>query len=332
MAEGEKIVPPSDARPYPAYQHRKGGDTWVKETEEPKEEKYGAGLQGNIVPKRKKRKRNGNALLAKRQFLQTNMIRGMRKLNRAFILISFLACIFPDSAKCLIVVHDMVVPTAERMFLRAETRGRFFHKGGELVEFFVDGVSVGKTLSGGDGMAFKPFVPKRTRLYRIEARSAQEKGAGCILALERGSAIFLVEAETALLENSIVRRPRLGSHRALEKIEALFPVVILHTGIMGVESTKKWLQKHTFSQNPVILWNGGDGLDDMIVKGMTIEVLVSGRRLAEAATGKTKRIFSFEETEMATEVQSWEEIMDQVVRQNTDKQPSVHQDPMQRMQ
>ncbi len=50
--------------------------------------------------------------------------------------------------------------------------GKLFSKGGELVEFFVDRESIGKTLSGGDGVAFKAFIPAKTGLHQIRVNSA----------------------------------------------------------------------------------------------------------------------------------------------------------------
>ncbi|HKZ56501.1 MAG TPA: hypothetical protein VJ024_02245, partial [Thermodesulfovibrionales bacterium] len=63
---------------------------------------------------------------------------------------------FPD-----IIIHDIVVPAGKEVMLRAEVKGKLFRKGGELIEFFVNGKSIGKSLSGGDGFAYKQFIPKK---------------------------------------------------------------------------------------------------------------------------------------------------------------------------
>lgn len=47
----------------------------------------------------------------------------------------------------------------EEVRLKAETRGTLFIRGGEIVEFFVDDIPLGKNLSGGDGVAYRPTGP-----------------------------------------------------------------------------------------------------------------------------------------------------------------------------
>ncbi|MFH1703456.1 MAG: hypothetical protein ABIB41_08530 [Nitrospirota bacterium] len=45
---------------------------------------------------------------------------------------------FPD-----IIIRDIVVPAGKEVMLRAEVKGKLFRKGGELIEFFVNGKSIG---------------------------------------------------------------------------------------------------------------------------------------------------------------------------------------------
>ncbi len=73
------------------------------------------------------------------------------------------ALLSPADALAEVVVQDMVSPVGREVMLRAETKGGFFSKGGALVEFFVDGKSVGKNLSGGDGLAYLQFCPGENR-------------------------------------------------------------------------------------------------------------------------------------------------------------------------
>ena len=71
-----------------------------------------------------------------------------------FIGLAILFCVFPATALSRVTVYDTVVIEGQKVMLRAETSGILFRKGGELVEFCIDGKSIGKTLSGGDGVAF----------------------------------------------------------------------------------------------------------------------------------------------------------------------------------
>jgi hypothetical protein len=107
---------------------------------------------------------------------------------------------FPDIAFSEIIVHDTVAPKGQESMLTVETKGKLFREGGELVEFFVDGKSLGKSLSGGDGFAFKRLVPSRAGIYRITVKSKREEGQGLLLSLRKGDGILFVDVEGSLFE------------------------------------------------------------------------------------------------------------------------------------
>jgi hypothetical protein len=240
------------------------------------------------------------------------MKREQYKAVAAAILISLSLCVVPPPAWSRVVVHDLVVPKAQNALLQIETKGRFFPKGGEQVEVFVGGTSLGKTLSGGDGMAYKPFVPKKAGLYPIEARWGEKIGAGALLALNQNAAIVLVDVEGALLNNPITRQPLPGSRHALETIAKQQPVVFLRTGLVWVEAIKGWLAEHAYAQTPVLPWNGGAVLDDMADKGITVKAFICGANLVDPAAGRAEIIFCFDEVEGSVRVTTWQEIVDRL--------------------
>src|SRR4030042_6926262 len=97
------------------------------------------------------------------------------------ILITLIFCIlllylFPSIVLSDVIVSDMIALRGKEVMLRAETRGKLFPRGGEVVESFVDGKSIGKSLSGGDGFAFRQFTPQKTGLYQITVKSGKDKG------------------------------------------------------------------------------------------------------------------------------------------------------------
>jgi hypothetical protein len=88
------------------------------------------------------------------------------KIVSVFI-IFFIHLIMVPVALSEISVYDIVTISGRAVMLRAETKAGFFAEGGSLVEFFINGRSIGKNLSGGDGIAFKPFVPVREGTYKL---------------------------------------------------------------------------------------------------------------------------------------------------------------------
>ncbi len=117
-----------------------------------------------------------------------------------FILSAALFSICPDAAVARVLVYDDVALKGREIMLRAETRGTLLSKGGEVVEFIVDGRSIGKNLSGRDGFAVKTFVPARTGLYKISVKSGEDKDSGILLALEKKTRIVFIDVGGSLLE------------------------------------------------------------------------------------------------------------------------------------
>lgn len=232
----------------------------------------------------------------------------MARISKAFIFLTLLFWMFPLGALSGVALYDMVVPEGKKAMLRGETRGRFFSKGGEVIEFFVEGKSLGRTLSGGDGLAFRQFVPPGPGLYHVTARSGNEEGTGVLLALRKGAGIVFIDLEGSVLEGPFSGRPMSGSRKVIKEISRRFPVVFLQSGFAGTRMLKEWLKENGFITSPVVLWKNGVIFDEMREKGFTIKAIIGGPQIIESAKKHRPLAFSFQEAEDAVEVKDWEEI------------------------
>jgi hypothetical protein len=224
------------------------------------------------------------------------------------VCLAALFCMFPASAFSRIIADDTVGLKGQKLMLRAETRGRLWRKGGQLVEFLVDGKSIGKTLSGGDGVAFKPYTPARIGLHQIRVTSGDDEDTGLLLSLKSGSAIVFVDIQASLLQSLFSREPRLGSQKAVEKIHKRFPIVYLQTGFVSVKAIKEWLQENKFEALPVIPWTQGAIFDEIVEKDLRIKAIIAGPKVIESAKEHQPPAFSFEAVGGAEKVKNWEEI------------------------
>lgn len=216
---------------------------------------------------------------------------------------------FTFSAKALsdIIVHDMVVPTGKKVMLKAKVKGKLFRKGGEVVEFFVNGKSLGKSLSGGDGVAFKQFIPLKTGIYTIKTRSGKEEGKMLLFSLKKGAKIVFVDVEGSLLER-FSQEPRKGSQKVIKKISKRYPIVFLQTGALSSKAIKKWLKKNKFVVLPVVSWDQGMVFNEIIEQGFKIKAVIGGPYVIESARDFNPLAFSFVGVEGSVEVKDWEEI------------------------
>ena len=224
------------------------------------------------------------------------------------ILFTFLFFLFPATIFSEVIVHDMIAPKGKEIMLSVEIRGKLFSKGGEVVEIFVDGRPLGRSLSGGDGFAFKQFIPLKTGMYRITAKSAKEEGKGLLLSLKKGERIIFIDVEGSLFEGVLSGMPKKVSQEAIKKIAKRFPVVFLQTGLRSIKAIKTWLKENGFIDLPVIPWERGMIFDEIAEKGLKIKAIIGNQSVIESAKGYKPKSFSFEEVEDAEEVRDWEEI------------------------
>ena len=226
----------------------------------------------------------------------------------AFILSAALLGICPDAALSRVFVYDTVALKGQEVMLKAETRGVLFSKGGELVEFTVDGRSIGKNLSGTDGFAVKEFIPARTGLYKINVRSGDDKDNGILLALERKARIVFVDVAGSLLEGSFGETEKPGSSKAITRIHKRFPIVYLLKGLLSVEATRTWLKKNNFPVAPVLPWGQGEVFREIKERDLQIKAIIGGADVIESAQMYKPLAFSFDSMEDAEVVENWKEI------------------------
>jgi hypothetical protein len=228
-------------------------------------------------------------------------------LKKPFI-ISILLLIVPAVAWAEVAVPDDVAVAGEAVMLSARTKGFIMPRGGEIVEFKVDSESLGRNLSGGDGWAYREFKPKKEKLYKVEAASGGETGAGFLLALRKGRGIVFVDVQGALVKPPFSREPREGSLDSIKKISEGNHIVYLYTELPGVV-IRAWLEENEFPEAPLLSWRVGYVFDDIVDKGLKVKAVVGSAAVVESAfENEGAKLFTFEPSDEATEVDSWEEV------------------------
>ena len=219
--------------------------------------------------------------------------------------------LLPATALSEVTVHDAVTATGREVMLRAQTGSGLFGSGGVLVEFFVDGRLVGKNLSGGDGVAFRSFVPKTARLHKLRVQAQGGRAEGLLLAVKESAELVLIDVEGGLIEQSLTMKPRPGSAVAVKKILRRYPVLYLGSGFFGTVAMKALLKERGFPEAPLI--PGGSAVFEALKeKRLRVRAVIGKPDLVQAATGYTRRAFSFEATGDADAVEDWEEIVRKV--------------------
>lgn len=221
------------------------------------------------------------------------------------LLISLFAAL-PSSAD--VFVYDALAVAGKEVRLKAETRGAFFLKGGELVEFFVEKKSLGKTLSGGDGVAYKFFLPGQAGLLKVLVKYGGDENEGRLLVLKKGTGIVFVEIVGGLTEPQMPPMGRPGSREAMKKILARFPLVYLQSGNFDVAAMRQWLLDNEYPEAPVLPWDGGALFKPIIGMGLNIRAVVGNPQLIESAARWKPEAFGFEQVKGAVKLRHWKEM------------------------
>lgn len=216
--------------------------------------------------------------------------------------------VFPSIAFAQVFIHDNIALMREEIMLTAETTGRYFSKGGQMVEFFVSGKSKGKVLSGGDGIAYKSFTPLTYGPHILAAKSGKYKDKGILISLRKGSRIVFIDVEGSLLSSPFASKPVAKSREIIRKIMKKYPVVYLHTGALGIKPIKEWLRENEFPESAVVPWQSGNIFDSLNKKGLKIRAVIGSNAFIESAADYKPVTFSLDEMSDTEKIKAWEEI------------------------
>lgn len=230
--------------------------------------------------------------------------------------ISLIACILlcgpAASLAAEVLVHDIVAVGREEVRLTAETKGRYFAKGGESVEFSLNGKPVGSSLSGGDGIAVRVQAIRKPGLYTLTAKAGKASGRGSVLVLRKGAGVVYLDIEGTLLGRPFSEKPLIQSRGVIRNIMKKHAVVYLHAGTLGLQAVKKWLRTNRFPDAPVLPWRAGEVFADMRKKGLQVKAVVGTQAVIESAAEYRPRSFSFDETEGAVVLKDWQDLEKQL--------------------
>lgn len=230
--------------------------------------------------------------------------------------ISYMTCLlllllFVNIGECRVIVYDDISTKGEKIFLKAESNGRFFKKGGKLIEFFYGNKSLGKRLSGGDGFALMEFTPTITGILKIKARvvDSKEETEGILLSLNKGKSIILIEVEKVLYKNIFNKEPVKDSLKGVKELSKRYPIVYIYSDFTDIEKIKEWLKSHSYPEYPVMNIKNGSLISEIIEKGLKIKAIICSSNLLEFIKEYKINAYSFESSDYAQEVDNWDEIL-----------------------
>lgn len=236
----------------------------------------------------------------------------MKKVTILSLCVFLILLFSPSLVLPAVRVHDRVAVQNQEIMLSAETRGRFFARGGILVQFSVDDTLIGNSLSGLDGFAFKSFTPKKQGLLEITARADEALGTGVILSLTKGSSIVFVDIEGCFFSNPFTKDSITVGREVISGIMKTYPLVYLQTGFLGTAPLREWLKKNDFPLSAVIPWKEGNVFSHLKQAGLSIKTVIGSRTVVESSDAFKPDTYVFDGIDDDTNIKKWKEIKEKI--------------------
>jgi hypothetical protein len=233
---------------------------------------------------------------------------------RIFSFIVVLLFLVPSGAMAEVFMFDAVAVEDRPVMLKARTGGIFFKKGGELVTFAVNEKEIGRTLSGGDGIAYFEYVPDSSGHMKVFVSHGEEKDTGTLLVAGKDEAVVLVGVEQGLSEGEFISfAVRKGAPEAVEIISEKFPVIYISTGPAGPAYDKNWLEENNLPDAPVLEWKSGRLLKKLETLGVRVKAVIGASKLAVKVKDLDDVVVLYFDAESKKDrVRSWDDVLDRL--------------------
>jgi len=208
-----------------------------------------------------------------------------------------------------VVVFDRVTTSQTPVYLRVQTKGRFFTQGGKLVDIYINDQKLNRILTGGDGYGYLKYIPQRVGMIKFEARADGDRETGIILVIGENEKVILIEVESGFKDTLLSNTTRVGSRKAIETLSQKYKIVYLST-FFGTNLAKKWLVTQQFPESATLQWQGSKLLTSLQEKGIQLHAIIGSAALISEATRHIARRYTFEESKEGQTVADWEQLIE----------------------
>ena len=232
-----------------------------------------------------------------------------KNLLRCILYVSGIMVFFASISHGGVFIFDQVTTLNTEVYLKVQTKGRFFAEGGKLVDIYVEDKKIKRILTGGDGYGYHQYMPRRKGMVPIEARSEGHRDTGVLLVVDKNDKVILIEIESALKESPLSERPRRDSRHVVKDLSKKYKVIYL-TNLLGAMFSQGWLKKEKFPDSAELKWQGANMLKSLANRGIQLHAIIGSANTISQAKKYIQKRYTFEETKDGQMVEDWEEIME----------------------
>ena len=208
-----------------------------------------------------------------------------------------------------LVVFDRVTTVQTPVRLKVLTKGRFFARGGMLVDIYLNDIHLKKILTGGDGYGYLKYIPQSPGVQKIIARSDANSSTGLLLVMAESDQAIIIEVEGAFKDTVFSEEIREDSQKAVDSLSKTYPIIYL-SRYVGKGISRSWLAREDFPESVILRWQGSGTFKALGKKGVSIHAVIGSAAMLSAAKKYVEHRYTFEKSKDGKTVKDWDEILE----------------------
>jgi hypothetical protein len=236
----------------------------------------------------------------------------MIKPHRKFLLLVGLAVAFNmqtvSVSRSEVVVFDDVTTVQTPIRIKVLTKGKFFARGGRLVDVYLGETHLKRILTGGDGYGYFKYTPETAGIKTIKARSDYKSAVGHHLVMNKNDQAIVIDIEGAFKDAVFSEEIRENSQAAVTTLGKAYQIIYL-SRYVGKEISRSWLEKESFPTSVILRWQGSGIFRILAKREVKLFAVIGSATVVSAAKKYSDKRYTFEKVKDGIVVKDWDEIV-----------------------
>jgi hypothetical protein len=248
------------------------------------------------------------------------MIQPLRKYIMLFGLSVALGLQTVSVSRSEVVVFDDVTTVQTPIRIKVLTKGKYFARGGRLVDIYLDEVHLKRILTGGDGYGYFKYTHESAGLKSINVRSNSKNASGLHLVLNKNDQAIVIDIEGAFKDAVFSEEIRENSQAAVTSLSKRYKIIYL-SRYFGKEIGRSWLNKENFPRSVILRWQGSNIFKILAKRSVKLYAVIGSSTVISAAKKYSEKRFTFEKAKDGIMVKDWKEIINLLLPVRSDENP-----------
>ena len=218
-----------------------------------------------------------------------------------------------------VVVFDDVTTVQTPIRIKVMTKGKYFARGGRLVDIYLDDTHLKRIMTGGDGYGYLKYTPESAGFKSIKARSNSKDGSGLHLVLDKHDLAIVIDIVGAFKDAVFSEEIRKDSQAAVASLEKEYKIIYL-SRYFGREISRGWLDNENFPTSVILGWKGSNLFKILAKRAVKIHAVIGSAAVTSAAKKYSQKRYTFEKTKDGITVKDWDEILNLLQPDNDGEQ------------